>query len=104
MKHFDRVVRISDVLSEACGDKASQLDLLALADFVVKADLNGTPDEYDRPLNVSASNFYSMSVDTALLQSGFLLASREVADFNESSEMGSFCPKKRYDEFCKLVA
>jgi capsid portal protein len=104
LKKIDRVVLISDALGEAVAGHVSQLDLLALADVVVKTDLNGGPEEYDRPLNVSNSNFYSMAVDTAFAQRSFAVAAREAAELDGLVCFDVDNSKRRFDEFCKQVA
>lgn len=104
MKKIDRVVLVSDALGEAVVGHVSQLDLLALADVVVKTDLSGGPEEYDRPLNGSNSNFYSMAVDTAFARRGFAVAARESAELEGLSCFDVDNSKRRFDDFCRQLA
>ena len=104
MKNIDRVVLISDALGEAVEGHVSQLDLLALADVVVTSDLVGGPEEYDRPLNGSNPNFFSLPVDFAVSHRGFALASKEAGCLEERNSVGVNCPQDRFANFCKQIA
>ena len=103
MKKIDRVVLVSDALGEAVAGHVSQLDLLALADVVVKTYLNGGHEEYDRPLNVSNSNFYSMAVDIAFAQRSFAVAAREAAELDGLACFDVDNSKRRFDDFCRQL-
>ena len=104
MRKIDRIFLVSEVLDAAFDGPVSHKDLLSLADVIVSSDQSGFIEEYDRPLNFSNPNFYSQPVDVALANQGFVIAAKEQAGLTDSSEIRSYCPKKRYDEFCKLVA
>ena len=51
---------VSEALDEALDGPVSQQDLLSPADVIVKSDQEGFVGEYDRPLNGSNPNFYSL--------------------------------------------
>ena len=66
MRRVERLFLVSEALDEAFDGPVSQQDLLSLADVIVKSDHEGFVGEYDRPLNGSNPNFYSLPVDLAL--------------------------------------
>ena len=77
MRRVERLFLVSEALDEAFDGPVSQQDLLSLADVIVKSDQEGFVGEFDRPLNGSNPNFYSLPVDLALSCRGFAIAAKE---------------------------
>ena len=104
MRNTERLVFLSETLDEAFDGSVSQKDLLILADTIARCNRGDFADEYERPLNLSNPNFYSLPVDMALDSRGFSIAVVEQAQNTERALVGVDCPKRRFKELCALVA
>lgn len=104
MRRVERLFLVSEALDEAFDGPVSQQDLLSLADVIVKSDQEGFVGEYDRPLNGSNPNFYSLPVDLALSCRGFAIAAKETGRLDDAAHLGVDCPRERFAELCKQVS
>lgn len=104
MRKTERLVLLSEVLGEAFEGPASQKELLILADVIAGCDLSEFADEYERPLDLSKPNFYSMPVDMAIDNRGFSIAAVEQDKVDDQVLVGVDCPKRKFNQLCALVA
>ena len=104
MKNTHRVLRVSEALSEAVGAEVSQRDLLRLASVIVETSSQDSAEEFDRPLNFSAPNFYSMAVDRAISQQGFALASKANIELEDFGTLDGANLKRRFDDLCREIS
>ena len=104
MRKTERLVLLSETLGEAFDGPVSQKELIILADIIAECDHRNFADEYERPLNSSNPNFYSLPVDMALDNRNFSIAVAERFESGDSALVGVDCPMRQFNELCALVA